>query len=86
MANRANITLTTSQAERLFDLYNNVAAADAHYQRCQSDQFRVHVKAVYQNAGVQQAFEELHALIENARAEPAQPEKVAAPRKSVLGN
>lgn len=82
----AKITLTTSQAERLFDLYNNVSAADAHYQRCQSDQFRVHVKAVYQNAGVQQAFEELRALIVNAQAEPAQPEKVAAPRKSVLGN
>lgn len=82
----AKITLTTSQAERLFNLYNNVAAADAHYQRCQSDQFRLHVKAVYQNAKVQQAFEELHELIENAQAEPAQPEKVAAPRKSVLGN
>lgn len=86
MANKAAITIDTRTAEKLFDLYNNVAAADAHYQRCQSDQFRLHVKAVYQNAKVQQAFEELHTLIKNAQAEPAHPEKVAAPRKSVLGD
>lgn len=83
----ATITINTKQAEKLFDLYNNVVAADAHYQRCQSDQFRVHIKSVYQNAGVQQAFEALRAEIDAAKAEPVTAaEKAAAPRKGVLGN
>ena len=83
------ITLTTSQAERLFDLYNNVFAADSHYKRCQSDQFRVHVQSVYKHDGVREAFESLRAKIDAAEAVP-EPEvtqkAVEAPRTGVLGN
>lgn len=82
------ITITAVQAEKLFDLYNNVYAADSHYQRCQSDQFRLHVKAVYQNAGVQKAFEDLRAALDKAeKVESTESSQKAAesPRKGVLG-
>ena len=55
------ITIDKAMAEQLYDLYHNVEAADAHYKRCQSDNFRVHIKSVYQNDGVRQAFESLRA-------------------------
>lgn len=59
----ANITISTEMAEKLLELYDNVVMADAHYQRCQSDNFRLHIKSVYQNAGISGAFTELDALI-----------------------
>ena len=85
------ITITKKQAEQLYDLYNNIVAADSHYKRCQSDQFRVHVQSVYKHASVREAFEGLRAKIDLAQEDPApeeftKPEKVASPRKSVLGN
>ena len=76
----ADITISRKVAEQLYDLYNNVSAADAHYQRCQSDNFRLHVKAVYQNAGVSAAFDELKQKIDGANA----PETAAKGRRSVL--
>lgn len=83
----ANISIDVKTAEQLYDLFHNVEAADAHYQRCQSDQFRVHIKAVYQNAGVSKAFETLRSLIDDAAAAPVKADKAAqSPRKSVLGN
>lgn len=59
------ITIDKAMAEQLYDLYHNVEAADAHYKRCQSDNFRVHIKSVYQNEGVRQAFESLRAKIDS---------------------
>ena len=79
----AGITIDKQTAERLFDLYNNVAAADAHYQRCQSDNFRMHVRAVYQNKGVEDAFAELKDKIyaeQSAKAVESAPKA----RRSVL--
>lgn len=81
----ANITIDKATADALFDLFNNVEAADTHYKRCQSDEFRVHVQSVYKNPGVSGAFEKLRKLIEKAN----EPEKVTkapeSPRKGVLG-
>lgn len=88
-AKDTTITITKKQAEQLFDLYNNVYAADSHYKRCQSDQFRVHVQSVYKHDGVREAFESLRAKIDAAEAapEPVTTQKVVeAPRKGVLGN
>lgn len=64
----AMVTIDLKTAERLYDLFHNVEAADAHYKRCQSDQFRVHVQSVYQNAGVHDAFEALSGRIKEAKA------------------
>ena len=58
------ISITKECAEKLFDLYANVEAADAHYKRCQSDNFRIHVQSVYKNAGVAAAFAELKSQID----------------------
>lgn len=76
----ADITISRAVAEQLYDLYNNVSAADAHYQRCQSDNFRLHVQSVYKNAGVSGAFEALKQKIDGASS----PETAAKGRKSVL--
>lgn len=77
----ADITISRAVAEQLYDLYNNVSAADAHYQRCQSDNFRVHVKGVYQNKGIENAFAELRQKIDEASNAS---ESAAKGRKSVL--
>lgn len=83
----ANVTLDLKTAQQLYDLFHNVEAADLHYKRCQSDQFRVHVKSVYQNEGVQHAFESLRSLLDVAEAEPAKATRAAqSPRKGVLGD
>ena len=79
----ANITITKETAEKLYDLFQNVETADAHYQRCQSDNFRLHVKAVYQNAGVSGAFEELHQQIEAAQEDDA-PRSAKTARSRVM--
>ena len=52
----ANITIPRDVAEKIYDLYNNVVAADNHYKRCQSDNFRVHIKSVYQSKDTETAF------------------------------
>lgn len=79
----ANISISRSTAQQLYELYNNVAVADVHYKRCQSDNFRMHIKSVYQSNAIENAFEELKAALD-------EPEKANVPetrsnaRKSVL--
>ena len=58
------ITLTRQEAERLMELYTNVEAADAHFQRCQSDLFRQHVQGVYRAQTVEDAYRALRARLE----------------------
>ena len=53
------ITITLADAEQIMALYTNVEAADAHYQRCQSDLFREHVRASYKAALVDAAYARL---------------------------
>ena len=79
----ADITITRTEAERLYDLFKNVETADAHYQRCQSDHFRLHVQSVYKNAGITAAFESLKAKLDEAEKADA-PETRKNARKSVL--
>lgn len=81
----ANVTIDVKTAERLYDLFHNVEAADVHYQRCQSDQFRVHVKSVYQNQGVQDAFAALRTSIDAASKQQDATKASQSPRKGVLG-
>lgn len=76
------ITISKETAEKLYDLYNNIESADAHYLRCQSDYFRLHVKDVYQNAGVKAAFDELRQQIEQEANPTPSPQKA---HKGVLG-
>ena len=61
------VTIDTKTAEGLLELYRNVESADAVYKRCQSDQFRLHVKAVMQNDSVKQAFEQLREKTEHSQ-------------------
>lgn len=76
------IMISKETAEKLYDLYQNVTAADAHYLRCQSDNFRLHVSSVSKNAGVAAAFEELRQQIESESNAATSPQKG---RKGVLG-
>lgn len=67
----ANITIPRSVAEQLYELYHNVESADAHYKRCQSDNFRVHVKSVYQSKAIENAFADLKNALDSAETEDA---------------
>jgi len=80
----ANITIPRDVAEKLYDLYNNVASADSHYQRCQSDNFRLHVKSVYQNKGVADAFAALKGKLESADSTADAPSGAETRRRGVL--
>lgn len=79
------ITISKETAEKLYDLYQNVTAADAHYLRCQSDNFRLHVSSVSQNAGVAAAFAELRQQIDEARKENDGSTAPQKGRRGVLG-
>ena len=57
------VTIPIDKARCLLDLYNNIEAADAHFQRCQSDLFRQHMAAVYKAPLVASAFEALRAVV-----------------------
>ena len=81
----ADITISREVAKQLYDLYNNVSAADAHYKRCQSDNFRVHIKAVYQSMAIESAYAELKAALDEAEKANT-PETPRNARKSVLTN
>lgn len=81
-----DITIPRNVAEKLIDLYTNIEAADAHFQRCQSDNFRLHIKSVYQNPGVKAAFEELQQQIETAAKQPEPTRAATKPRKGVLSD
>lgn len=60
----ADITLTRAEAEKIYELFNNIEAADSHYQRCQSDYFRLHVQGTYKNQAVAAAFDSLKRKLE----------------------
>lgn len=79
----ADITIPRNTAQQLYELYNNVVAADAHYKRCQSDNFRVHIKAVYQSEAVANAFDQLKARMDAAEKTSAS-QAAEKPRKGVL--
>ena len=78
----ANITIPQDIAEKVLALYDNVASADAHYKRCQADNFRLHVKSVYQAAEMQQAFTALRQQMDAQQAEAARSPQKA--RRGVL--
>ena len=62
------VAVPLKEAEQLLELYRNVEAADAHFQRCQSDSFRQHIKGVYRAPLVVGAFDSLRASIDQAKA------------------
>lgn len=85
-----NITIPRNVAEQLYELYKNVSVADAHYKRCQSDNFRMHIKSVYQNQAVASAYDELQKAFDEA-AEPVAvseetPKPASSRRRSVLAD
>ena len=53
------VTLSIEQGEKLFELYDNLVAADAHYMSCQSANFRNHIKSVCAAQKIADAFAEL---------------------------
>lgn len=61
------VSIPAVQAEQLLELYRNIEAADAHFQRCQSDSFRQHVKGVYQAPLVAKAYQDLEGALMAAR-------------------
>ena len=80
-----NITIPRAVAEQLYELYNNVSAADAHYKRCQSDNFRMHIKGVYQSKAIDDAFSALKDALDEKPAEAAPVSRSAETRRrSVL--
>lgn len=78
------ITIDRETAEKLYDLYNNIVAADAHYKRCQGDNFRMHVKSVYQAKTVESAFEALKAQLDKQEEIEDEPTAFRKGRRSVL--
>lgn len=78
------ITIDRETAEKLYDLYNNIVAADAHYKRCQSDNFRMHVKSVYQAKTVETAFETLKTQLDEADDAESALTALKKTRKGVL--
>lgn len=85
----ATVTIDVKTAEWLYDLYNNLEAADTAYKRCQSDQFRMHLKAVKDNQNIQAAYSELKDKIDAATTTNAPQIPIARispqnSRKSVL--
>ncbi len=65
------VSIPVHQAEQLLELYRNIEAADAHFQRCQSDSFRQHVKSVYRAPNVAAAYEQLKAAVAEAKEQNA---------------
>lgn len=61
------VSIPIKYAEQLLELYRNIEAADAHFQRCQSDLFRNHMKGVYQAPLVADAFAALEKAVSEAR-------------------
>lgn len=81
----ADITIPRAVAEQLYELYNNVSAADAHYKRCQSDNFRMHIKGVYQSKAIDEAFAALKEALAEKPAETVNtPRSAEMRRRSVL--
>lgn len=60
------IHISGTDAARILELYDGMIAADAHYQRCQSDAFRQFVAGNAKAETVGSAFESLRAAIEKA--------------------
>ena len=58
------VFLPLSMAEKLYELYNNVEAADTHFHTCQSTNFREHVRSVLKAPKIEKAYAELKAQIE----------------------
>lgn len=85
----SDITITRAEAEQLYELYKNVAAADNHYKRCQSDHFRLHVQGAYTNGKIKGAFESLRARLdapENVEAQTQASRARERPRRGVLAD
>ena len=80
----ADIIIPRAEAEKIYELFNNVAAADAHYQRCQSDNFRQHVQSVYRNPRITGAFEALKRRLDKPAEEASQANIASKRSKSVL--
>lgn len=57
------VELSIGTAKRIYELYNNIEAADAHFQTCQSVNFRQHMQSVYKARNIANAFEELNEKI-----------------------
>lgn len=65
----ATVTIPVATANYLYDLYRNIESADAHFHRCQSDNFRQHVVSVYNAANVRNAFSLLKSAIDKEKGE-----------------
>lgn len=52
----ASISLSTEDAEQIYELFKSVEAADSHFHTCQSVNFRDYIKAVYKAPKVSAAF------------------------------
>ncbi len=63
------ILLSVAEAERVYELYRNIEAADAMFKTCQSVSFRQHMQSVYKSANVSAAFDALKARIDQAKEE-----------------
>ena len=61
------ICISVEDAERIYSLFQNVEAADAHFHTCQAVNFRQHVQSVYKAENVRKAFEGLNAAINMAK-------------------
>lgn len=69
-ADRADtVTISVTDAERLYDLYNNVEMADAHFHTCQSANFRMHIQSVYRAPNVKSAYDKLKSAIAAVKGE-----------------
>ncbi|MBR6982125.1 MAG: hypothetical protein IKH75_01105 [Ruminococcus sp.] len=59
------VFLPLATAKKIYELYNSIEAADAHFHSCQSTNFREHVRSVIKAPKVNQAFADLKGWIES---------------------
>lgn len=64
-----DIKISVQTAEQLLSLFENIAAADAHFKTCQSVPFRQHIQRVYTATNVSNAFYALKTAVEKAKGE-----------------
>ena len=69
----SGITIPIEAAKHILELFDNVEAADSHFQRCQSDLFRQHVKAVYDAKLVRDSFGQLRGELEKKEKPESDP-------------
>ena len=61
------VFLPLSVAEKIYEMYNSLDSADAHFHTCQSTNFREHVRSVLKAPKIVKAFQSLKSDIDSVK-------------------